>query len=253
MPRKPRINIAGYHHVLNRGVAQTDVFLEAVDYETFLNIVCKACRAYKGIIHDYCLMPNHYHLLLETELDNLSLLMKQIDSNYAIYFNRKNERKGHLWQGRFTSRYITTEKYLYTLIHYIEYNPVEANLSEKVGAYPYTLYGSLLRGLKPVSCAFGSILLKHANHEGLQDLLGSMLSEKERLILKEIQEMKVIKVKDERRQAYKKKLSEHFSSVTNKPERNAAIMMALEDGYTQAEIAKYLGLSRSAISKIVKK
>jgi len=253
MSRKPRINTAGYHHVLNRGVAQTDVFLEAADYDTFLNITCKACRAYKGIIHDYCLMPNHYHLILETELDNLSLLMKQIDGNYAIYFNRKNKRTGHLWQGRFTSRYITTEEYLYTLIHYIEYNPVEAKLAEKVGEYAYTLYGSLLHGQKPVSCALDSILLKYAKHGWLQDLLGSTLSEKERLILKEIQKQKVVIVNDERRHAYQKKLSEHFSSVTNKAERNAAIVSALEDGYTQAEIAKHLGLSRAAICKIVKK
>ena len=65
--------------------------------------------------------------------------MKHINSNYAIYSNKKQNRSGHFWQGRFYSRYITNDEQYYTLIRYIEQNPIEAKLVDKVGEYPYTL------------------------------------------------------------------------------------------------------------------
>ena len=78
MPRRPRVDLAGFHHVINRGSNRGAVFKQEADYETFLKIVCKAAKAYKVIVHDYCLMSNHYHLLIETRSSNLSLFMKQI-------------------------------------------------------------------------------------------------------------------------------------------------------------------------------
>ncbi len=87
MPRKPRIELAGYHHIINRGVNQSVVFVDGDDYEMFLKIVCKACRVYGVVLHDYCLMSNHFHLLVETKRENLSSFMKQINANYAIYAN----------------------------------------------------------------------------------------------------------------------------------------------------------------------
>jgi len=252
MPRRPRIDLAGYHHIINRGVARTDVFLEEEDYDIFLGVVCKACKAYRAVVHDYCLMSNHYHLLIETELNNLSLLMKQINSNYAIYFNKKYKRSGHLWQGRYTSRYIVSEAYLYTLIRYIEHNPIEAKMTDKVGEYPYTLCATLLNKQEPIFCALHSIVLEQLSYEGIQELLEVTLSDDELEILKEIQKQKVISVADQTTYAYHKMLEEHFREIETKVERNLAITNALEDGYTQAEIAKYLQLSRSAVSKIVK-
>ncbi len=81
MPRRPRIDLAGYHHIINRGVNRSDIFKSDEDYEMFLKIVCKACRAYRVILHDYCLMSNHFHLLIETELENLSLFIKGTSNN----------------------------------------------------------------------------------------------------------------------------------------------------------------------------
>ena len=105
-------------------------------------------------------MRNHFHLLVETELDNLSLFMKHVNSNYAIYFNRLTKRSGHLWQGRFYSRYITDETYYYTLIRYIEQNPIEAKRTISVGEYPYTLAAVLMNDEPVISCAKASKLLK---------------------------------------------------------------------------------------------
>ncbi len=83
-------------------------------------------------------MSNHYHLLIETTQENLSKYMKHLNASYAIWFNRKYSRSGHLRQGRFKSWYVTDESYLYTLIGYIENNPVKAGMVKKPGEYLYS-------------------------------------------------------------------------------------------------------------------
>jgi len=74
MARRPRIDIAGFHHIINRGVARGNIYKNSEDKKKFLEILCKACKIYKVNVHDYCLMDNHYHLLIETTSSNLSLL-----------------------------------------------------------------------------------------------------------------------------------------------------------------------------------
>ena len=249
MPRKPRIDLAGYHHVINRGVNRSNVFIDEDDYDMFLKIVCKACRAYQVILHDYCLMSNHFHLLVETKMENLSLFMKHINSNYAIYANKKQKRSGHFWQGRFYSRYINSDEYYYALIRYIEQNPIEAGLVEKIAQYPYTL-GSVIANRKvPINCTEHSKLLEELDYENIQEMIGVELNEDELKILKEVQNQKVITTDRVNRPAYMKTVEEHFENAN----RNDAIIKALDDGYTQAGVAKFLGVSRSLISKIVTK
>ena len=138
MPRKPRIEIPGYYHIVNRGVGQRVIFKEPDDYEQFEELMCIYAKSYRITIHNYCLMNNHYHLLIETTEENLSRFMRQLNMSYAIYFNKKNQRAGHLWQGRFKSWYVTDEAYLYTLMLYIEQNPLKAKIVKELEAYPYS-------------------------------------------------------------------------------------------------------------------
>jgi REP element-mobilizing transposase RayT len=253
MARKARVNLAGYHHIINRGVNKADIFFDNNDYKMFLDIVCKACKIYKVILHDYCLMSNHYHLLIETFKDNLSQFMKQINGNYAMYFNKRHKRSGHLWQGRYYSCYVANENYLYTLLRYIEQNPIEAKIVNDIKEYPYTLGSTIANGIKPIKCALNSKLLKELEYKNIQEIIGIKLSDEELEILQKIKKQKIIKTNNGNKIAYNKSLKEHFSKVTNKTDRNKKILEALDDGYTQIEIAKFLGLSRSLISKIVKK
>ncbi|MEA3521840.1 MAG: transposase [Campylobacterota bacterium] len=249
MPRRPRVDLAGYHHIINRGVNRSDIFVDESDYEMFLKLLCKACDLYQVILHDYCLMSNHFHLLVETKMENLSLFMKHINSNYAIYANKKQNRSGHFWQGRFYSRYITDDEYYYTLVRYIEQNPIEANIVQKVGEYPYTLGAVIANKLTPVTCAHHSKLLQELTYENIQEIIGIELQEDELELLKEIQKQKVISSNKVNRPAYQKTLKKHFKNT----QRDDAIMSALQDGYTQAKIAQFIGLSRSLVCKIVKK
>ncbi len=137
MPRKPRIDIKGAYHVINRGVEERSVFIDNPDFEVFMEILYKSSHVYNFKLHSYALMTNHYHLLIETFTNNLSLIMRQINSKYSIYFNKKYNRVGPLWQGRFKSFYIYDNSYLNIVIKYIENNPVKAGITNTIEAYPY--------------------------------------------------------------------------------------------------------------------
>ena len=254
MPRRLRIDFAGFHHVVNRGVARTDIYLCSEDKNKFLEILCKACRVYRVNVHDYCLMDNHYHLLIELTQENLSLLMRQINSNYAIYFNKKYKRSGHLWQGRYKSYYVVNESYLFTLYKYIEQNPIQAKLSEHIGQYEFTLLATFLQNnLNIIECARHSQLLELLKEDGVLEYLELSLNDDELQKLKEEQKRK-IDIKEHELKLYKlKSIEEHLSGNNNKEERNNAIVDAIKDGYTQVSIAKYLDISTSTISKIVKR
>jgi len=251
MARRPRLDLAGFHHIVNRGIGRGKVYKSDEDKEKFLEVLCKACKVYKVNVHDYCLMDNHYHLLIETTSENLSLFMRQVNSNYAIYFNKKYKRTGHLWQGRYKSWYIINEDYLYTLFRYIEHNPIKAKITQQIGEYPFTLLSTLLNtNQELISCAQHSKLKKEIHHVGIQELLETQLSKKELKELETEQKKKIIHTEYEYRQEKDKTLQEHFKNAKDLATRNSAIMCALEDGYRQAEVARYLGISPAAVSKV---
>lgn len=251
MARKPRLDLDGFHHIINRGIARSNVYRCDEDKEKFLEILCKACRIYKANIHDYCLMDNHYHMLLETTAGNLSLFMRQLNANYAIYFNKKYKRSGHLWQGRYKSWYIFDQSYLYDLFRYIEHNPLRAKMAKQVGDYPFTLLATMLNPKQDVMpCAKHSRLKKEYHHEGIQELLEKPLSKKEQRGLEAEQKKPIIQEEHEFKQTKEITLEDHFKDTQEIALRNSGILRALDDGYTQGEVARYLGLSTAMISKV---
>jgi putative transposase len=251
MPRRPRVELSGFHHIINRGVNKSDIYMCDEDYEMFLMIVCKACKNYRVIVHDYCLMSNHYHLLIECELENLSLFMKHINSNYAIYVNKKYKRSGHFWQGRFYSRYINSDAYFYTLVKYIEHNPIEAGMAQNVGEYPYTLLWAIKNKTTPSECSLHSKLIDEI--KDIDMFIGLTLNEEDIKTLQTIEKQKVLLNENMKSLAYTQQLDTHFKNSTTKLLRDTAILKALADGYTQAQIARHLNISRARVSQMVKK
>ncbi len=165
MARKPRINQIGFYHVINRGVEKRDIYLDDEDRQRFLKIIDESAELFDFNIHSYCLMTNHYHLLIETCKENLSKIMKQINSRYSIYFNRKIKRVGPLWQGRFKSWFIYNEKYLTALIKYIELNPVKAQITQKAGEYRWAMSADV----ENLACADFGLVDKINFKQGLSD------------------------------------------------------------------------------------
>jgi REP element-mobilizing transposase RayT len=252
--RRPRIDLPGYHHVINRGVNRSDVFVSDADKGTFISILCKACRIYDVVVHDYCLMDNHYHLLIENRHENLSLFMRQINANYAIFFNKKYNRTGHLWQGRYRSWYILDEDYLFRTIRYIEYNPIEAGMAVQIRDYPYTLGSTLLRKQTPPACTKESLLIQRYSPRTLVDFLDEPVSTEEMEAL-ETWHKKPIDLSNGNTPVHseKKPIESYFDPSMDKARRNQAIYEAYRDGHTQRSISKFIGLTDAAVSIIIKK
>jgi REP element-mobilizing transposase RayT len=253
MPRRPRIEQAGKYHVLNRGVAQMRIFEEPADYEYFEELMCFYAKSYGITIHNYCLMSNHYHLLLEIEEANLSKFMRQLGMNYSIYFNKKNKRTGHLWQGRFKSWFITDEAYLYTLMCYIEQNPLKANMVKELAEYPYSSYHYFLDYKNIPECLQNAWTVQ--NHKDDVEAIEAFLtSAVDRQILQELKTASsLVEAPNLDNRPKKEDLVEIFEKITDIKERNVAIVKAYKEGYSQHMIAKVLGMAQSTINGIIKR
>jgi REP element-mobilizing transposase RayT len=141
MARPLRIEYPGaFYHVMHRGNAGSDIFKSIRDREKFLEYIRKAVERYGIKIHTYCLMTNHYHLLVETTYPNLSQAVKWINVGYVAYFNRKRNRSGHLFQGRFKAVVVDADEYLLHLSRYIHLNPVRAGMIEYCKEYSWSSY-----------------------------------------------------------------------------------------------------------------
>jgi len=160
MARPLRIEYPGaFYHVVNRGNAGEDIFINDQDRKKFLEYLEKAIERFEIRIHTYCLMTNHYHLLVETPQANLSRAVKWINVSYAVYFNRKRQRRGHLFQGRFKSILVDADEYLKQLSRYIHLNPMRAKMVEKLSAYPWSSYPAFIDPQKtPIWLETGCLL-----------------------------------------------------------------------------------------------
>jgi len=253
MPRKPRIEIDGFYHIINRGVEQRVVFEDKEDYEYFEELMCFYVQAHNITIHNYCLMSNHYHLLIEVKGETLSKYMRQLNMNYAIYFNKKHHRSGHLWQGRFKSWYVTDEAYLYTLILYIENNPVKAGIVTVPEAYPYSSANYLLAHEMP-ECLQNSWVAQNFAHESKESIRKFLHSQPDSDQLNEMKKAaSLVEAPNTEKKRSEEKLRSILQKARDKRERNALILQCYEQGYSQHMIAKVLEISQPAVNGIIRR
>jgi putative transposase len=142
MPRKPRLFKAGYiYHVRQRGNNKAALFYSHMDRLIFFRYLREAKSLYPCLLYNYCLMTNHYHFLMEPlEDDNISLFMKQLNGTYAMYLNKKYNRTGTVFEGRFKAGLVQYEEYFAACMRYIELNPVRSKLVETPDQYPWSSY-----------------------------------------------------------------------------------------------------------------
>lgn len=142
MARQLRIEYPGaVYHVMSRGNEHRRTFLDDDDRLTFLETLATVNSRYNWFVHAYCLMGNHYHVLVETPDANLSVGMQQLNGVYAQRFNAKRRRVGHLFQGRFKAIIVERESYLLELCRYIVLNPVRAEIVEASRGIPGAAMG----------------------------------------------------------------------------------------------------------------
>ena len=145
MARPLRLEFDGaLYHVTARGNRREDIYLDDGDRELFLSILGNVCDRFNWAVHAYCLMTNHYHLLVETPDANLSKGMRQLNGVYTQSSNRRHGRVGHLFQGRFKAILVQKEAYLLELSRYVVLNPVRAKMVERAQDWPWSSYPAAL-------------------------------------------------------------------------------------------------------------
>jgi len=143
MARQPRLTLPGYpHHVIQRGNNRQVIFAKTADYQRLLDLLDDNARQFDVAIHAYVLMSNHFHLLVTPQSsDGLPQMMQAVGRRYVRYFNDSQQRSGTLWEGRYRSTLIQTDRYLLACMAYIDLNPVRAGLVAQAADYPWSSHG----------------------------------------------------------------------------------------------------------------
>jgi putative transposase len=138
MPRVPRSALPdGIFHVTARGNAREVIFRDGIDFADFERQLFRVRDVFAWTLHAYCLLPNHYHLIVEASRPDLSSGMQRLNGRYAQRFNERYERVGHVFQNRFKSFVIESEEHFERALAYVSANPVEAGLCECSDDWPW--------------------------------------------------------------------------------------------------------------------
>ena len=279
MARPLRIEFPGaIYHVTTRGNARKAVFRDDADRKLFLGALGEVVARFGWICHAYCLMDQHYHLLIETPRGNLSTGMRQLNGVYTQRFNRRHGHGGHIFQGRFKAIVVERRSYLLELARYIVLSPVRAKMVKNPGRYRWSSYAATVGAVaspvwlrtdwilgrfaktRPVAqrryaefVAQGTNLPSPWRKRKRQVLLGSeAFVAKMRPLLEDKRAVK--EIPRARHQAHRPGLKSLFSARMrqDKVARNAAIRRAyLKYGHTMAAVARETGIHYSTVSKII--
>ena len=160
MARPLRITYPGaFYHVTSRGNERKNIFKSRRDREKFLEYLESASKRYDAVIHVFCLMDTHYHLLLETPSANLSQIMRHINGAYTTYFNVKRGRSGHLFQGRYKAILVDIDEYAKELSRYIHLNPVRAKMVNIPEEYEWSSYRFYIGEKQPPEWLYRDFIL----------------------------------------------------------------------------------------------
>lgn len=274
MSRPLRLQFAhGLYHVTSRGDGREDIFLEDGDRGLFLEVLADTRDRFNWVLHAYCLMGNHYHLLIETPDGNLSKGMRQLNGVYTQRFNRKHKRVGHVFQGRYKAIIVQKDSYLLELARYIVLNPVRAQMVRSAKDWPWSSYRATA-GMAdapewlttdPILSVFGAnreeavaayrafvaagrsqpslwVKLKNQIYLGSDEFVGDMQRAAE-------SNQDLSEVPAAQRRQMPKPL-EHYAGAF--PDRDEAIAQAYASGgYGLKEIGDHFGLHYSRVSRIV--
>lgn len=149
MPRQFRIWYPGAtYHIYARGNRRGAIFTDDRDYLQYLKILENVRSNHSFTLHSYCMMTNHLHLLIETAATPIQMIMKDLHSRYAVYFNHRFEVDGHVFQGRYGSKVIESIDYFLGVSRYIHRNPLEAGLVQEMSDYPWSSYSSFIHNTR---------------------------------------------------------------------------------------------------------
>ncbi|HSU98266.1 MAG TPA: transposase [Gemmatimonadaceae bacterium] len=280
MSRPLRLQFPGaLYHITSRGDGREPIYLDDSDRGEFLAIVALVCERYHWSCHSYCLMTNHYHLLIETQAATLSRGMRQLNGVYTQRFNRAHARVGHVYQGRYSAVLVQRERHLLEVLRYIVLNPVRAGMVSAASEWSWSSYRAAI-GLVPsppwlltdgLAAIFGSgaegrreftrfvddgvgVPSCWRNLKG-QIYLGdsTFISDAQACIAADASGLsEVPEVQKHRRHASSERWEEHYSVYRNMADRDRAIVDAfMSGGGTMRAIGEHFGIHYSRVSRIV--
>lgn len=279
MARPLRIEFPGaLYHVTARGNAQQNIFLDDEDRRRFLSVLERVVARFDLRVHAYCLMSNHYHLVLDTPQANLSQAIRQLNGVYTQAFNRRHGKVGHVLQGRFKAILVDRNSYLLELCRYVVLNPVRARMTRKPHTYRWSSYRASagMTSVPPFlhidwllsqfakQCAVAQRRYRTFVAEGIgqaspwNKLQGQVLLGNEAFIARlqpGLRDKRPVKeIPRRQRFATRPALAKLFGDATlaDRERRNRALRRAhLDHGYSLSEIGRAVGLHYSTISRIV--
>ena len=276
MARPLRIEYPGaLYHITSRGNCQADIYLSDEDLKLFLQVLEDVCERFNWYCYAYCLMGNHYHLLIETPEGNLSRGMRHLNGVYTQRFNRVHQRVGHVFQGRFKAILVDKDSYLLELCRYIVVNPVRAGMVRSVKDWPWSSYRATA-GLASAPTWLGVdwLLASFAVRKNeAQERYRKYVAEgkgqsspwellrnqvylgSDSFVEKHIASQESDKDLSEIPLSQRRRAPKAISSYEHKArDRNEAISLAYASGgYTLKEIGDYFGLHYSRVSRIIER
>ncbi len=278
MARPLRIEYPGaVYHVTSRGNERKPIYRTDTDRERFLGVLARVTARYQWLCHAYCLMDNHYHLVIETLDSTLSRGMRQLNGTYTQAFNRARERVGHLFQGRFIAIVIHKESYLLEVCRYVVLNPIRAKVARRPEDWLWSSYRATAGLVTPAPALTTNWLLAQFGadrttaqqryrsfvHGGIdskslwerveaQCLLGPA-EFTESLAAHTQGRETVIEIPKGQRHMGRPSLAELFAAArTDRTARDTRILDAVDrHGYSQKAVADWLGLHYSTVSRLV--
>lgn len=274
LSRPLRLEFAGaLYHVTSRGNERNWIFYQDDDFALYLTVLDEVCERYNWVIHAYCLMSNHYHLLVETPDGNLCKGMRQLNGVFTQRMNRKHKRVGHLFQGRYKSILVDKEAYLLELCRYIVLNPVRAKMVNSPEEWQWSSWHSMVGNTySPSWLSTDAILLQFSQErdqaigsykkfvaEGVGVEVWPKLRQQvylgdEAFVAKHLPMQKAMlgdlrEVPVKQRREKPESLSKYENETVD---RNTAMINGYASGgYTLQQIADYFGVHYSTVSRVV--
>lgn len=277
MARPLRLQLpGGIYHITARGNDRRSIFEDDEDCARFLVVLAATVARYHVLCHAYCLMGNHYHLLLQTPEANLSAAMRQLNGVYTQRFNRRHERCGHLLQGRFAAQLIDGEAYLREVCRYVVLNPVRAGLVAQPGEWRWSSFRATagetvvpgflaVDWVRALSGARNQTEAVKRYVSFIEAGMGALETPLERFKSKPVigddpltahfgNKLREATLCTEfpraQRFASRPPLGQLFADVTSRADRDARAIVAVRDhGYTMREVAEFLGRHYITVSR----
>ena len=278
MTRPLRIEFPGaFYHVTSRGNKRQNIFENHEDRNTFINVFAKVIKTYGWRCFAFCLMDNHYHILIQTPNGDLSSGMRDLNGIYTQLYNQKHQTTGHILEGRYKAFVIEQGDYFLEVLRYTVLNPIRANVVKRPDDWPWSSYSATAYGRKMYPFIDQKFVLQlFSRADGLareryrkfvQDGIdkkspflearhGTLLGSDQFVMeiwdqYSESEEESEIKLND--RRIARPTLKQIFDEVMTKEDRNIAIELArMRCAYSITAIAEHIGLRRSTVSDILR-